>query len=236
MRVSASLDLAHQQLGLDGVGHPARAPSARCSAADGGRDARRGAPTSTPTCDERRRRPPRRRRRRGRRASRRARPRGRTASRRSSCGPRRRVARPARPGRRRASASTARRRRWRGGGAGGAWARRRGRAAGRGGPHGGGGRVVELVGEPGGERAEGERRSRWPTTAWLACRPKYRPSSRCIAIGNQSRMIRAKPSAGSTNRADVGDGPQRVQVRLRHAVADVGLGGAGVDARPGRCG
>ncbi|GAA3245273.1 hypothetical protein GCM10020256_71970 [Streptomyces thermocoprophilus] len=42
------------------------------------------------------------------------------------------------------------------------------------------------------------RRSRWPMVRWLFFAPKNRPSSRCTAIGNHSRMIDAKVSAGRT--------------------------------------
>jgi len=45
-------------------------------------------------------------------------------------------------------------------------------------------------------------RSRWLTTCWKVRLPKNSPSSRCTAIGNQSRMICANSSAASTKKRD----------------------------------
>ena len=43
------------------------------------------------------------------------------------------------------------------------------------------------------------RRCRSPMIVWLLRMPKNNPSSRCIAIGNHSRMASANAPAGSTN-------------------------------------
>ena len=73
-----------------------------------------------------------------------------------------------------------------------------------GGPDRGRGRVVQLVGEPGRQRAE--REQPLPLADDLlacCCMPRNRPSSRCTAIGNQSRdHARRSPRRGSTKNRD----------------------------------
>ena len=43
-------------------------------------------------------------------------------------------------------------------------------------------------------------RSRCPTAAWLVRIPRVIPSSRCIAIGNHSRILAPKESASITQK------------------------------------
>ena len=219
IRVDASVDLAHQLLGLERVGQPAHRALERLGG-DRGRHASPGTSTSSAARDEDRRQRPSRRRRRAPPASRRARPRASEASIGESC---RRASAAARPRsscsvdqrlssavvdlcRRPASPACAASRRP---------ARRSAAVA----------RTAAAAGlfsswvRPADSAPSASSRSRCRRSRCAVRMPRNRPSSRCIAIGNHCCISVAKSSRREHEEPRVGDRAHGRRVGLRSSAS-----------------
>jgi hypothetical protein len=96
------------------------------------------------------------------------------------------------------------------------------------GPDGGGGRVVELVREPGGQRAECQQPLPLADDRLDAAHRDEEPLEQMHRHREPAAHRGGEQVGGQHEELDVGEGPQRVAVHLGHLVADVGLGSPGV--------